>query len=84
MANELGHMMFLYLIGHDSRQTTDRRSGKPAHFPLKESSGQLILFDRRYQPDRRSDSISAKIACRTQPGYGHMPGVFIGSTIRPA
>jgi urease beta subunit len=76
--------MFLYFMGHDSRQITDRRSGKPAHFLLKESNGQLVLFDRRYTSDRRLNSISAKIACRRQPGYGHVPGVFIGSTIKPA
>jgi urease beta subunit len=76
--------MFLYVMGHDSRQTTDRRSGKSAHFPLKESNGQLVLFDRRYRSDRRLNSISAKIACGRQPGHGHVPGVFIGSTIKPA
>ena len=80
--NEWWHVMFLYFLDYDSRQTIDRRSGKPARFPLKESDGQLVLFDRRYQPDRRSNSFPAKIACRTQPGFGYMPGVFVGSAIR--
>jgi hypothetical protein len=75
--------MFLYFIGHDNRQITDRRSGMPAHLPLKESNGQFVLFDRRYQSDRRLNSISTKIACSRQPGYGHVPKVFIGSIIRP-
>ena len=84
MDNEWGHVMFLYFMGYDSRQITDRRSEKPAHLPLKESNGQLVLFDRRYQSNRRFKSISAKIACRRKPGYRHVPGIFIGSTIRPA
>ena len=76
-----GQIMFLYVIRGDRREPTDRRSGRPARFPLKELSGQLVLFDRRYQSDRRLNNISAKIACRRTPGYGHVPGVFVGSTI---
>jgi hypothetical protein len=63
-----GYMIYESLSGYDidSRQTTsDRRSGEPVDFPLMESSGQLILFDRRNQSDRRLNNyiVSAKIAC---------------------
>jgi hypothetical protein len=61
-------MIYKSFTGHDidSRQTnSDRRNEEPVNFPLMESGGQLILFDRRYQSDRRLNNFifSAKIAC---------------------
>jgi hypothetical protein len=68
MADEWGYMFYKSFSGHgiDSRQaTTDRRSAGPVVFPLMESGGQFILFDRRYQSDRRLNNFifSAKVAC---------------------
>jgi hypothetical protein len=62
-----GHIMLRSFTGRGSgrptgrsincRQASDRRSWAPAHVPLIESNGQLVLFDRRNRPDRRLSNI---------------------------
>ena len=42
---------------NERRHISDRRSWKPAQFPLIDSTGESILADRRQQADRRLSSI---------------------------